>query len=162
MKIKKIWLFVVSVAIPLFIGFIGSFLTTPSIDVWYASLNKPWFTPPNWLFGPTWTVLFILMGLALFLILKDGRQNRYFKAACLSFGFQLFLNVYWSFLFFYIKQPPLAFYAIVSLWSMIFVNIYYFYQIKKSAAYLLIPYIVWVTFAAVLNYSIWLLNLFPF
>jgi len=162
MKINKIWLFIISVAIPLFIGFIGSFLTTPNIDPWYTSLNKPWFTPPNWLFSPTWTVLFILMGLALFLILKDGRQNRYFKAACLSFGFQLFLNLYWSFLFFYIKQPPLAFYAIVSLWSMIFVNIYYFYQIKKSAAYLLIPYIVWVTFAAVLNYSIWLLNLFPF
>jgi len=162
MKINKIWLFVISVAIPLFIGFIGSLLTTPSIAGWYTSLNKPGFTPPNWLFGPTWTILFILMGWALFLILKDGRQNRYFKAACLSFGFQLFLNLYWSFLFFYIKQPPLAFYAIVSLWSMIFVNIYYFYQIKKSAAYLLIPYIVWVTFAAVLNYSIWLLNLFPF
>jgi len=161
MKINKIWLFVVSMAIPLFVGFIGSLLTTPSIDVWYASLNKPWFTPPNWLFAPVWTILFILMGWALFLILKDGRQNRYFKAACLSFGFQLFLNLYWSFLFFYIKQPPLAFYAIVSLWSMIFVNIYYFYQIKKPAAYLLIPYIVWVTFAAVLNYSVWLLNLFP-
>jgi len=162
MKINKIWLFVISIAIPLFIGFAGSLLTTPNIDIWYTSLSKPWFTPPNWLFGPAWTVLFILMGFALFLILKDGRQNRYFKAACLSFGFQLFLNLYWSFLFFYIKQPPLAFYAIVSLWSMIFVNIYYFYQIKKSAAYLLIPYIVWVTFAAVLNYSIWLLNLFPF
>jgi len=162
MKINKIWLFIISLVIPLFIGFAGSLLTTPNIAPWYTSLNKPWFTPPNWLFSPTWTVLFILMGLALFLILKDGRQNRYFKAACLSFGFQLFLNLYWSFLFFYIKQPPLAFYAIVSLWSMIFVNIYYFYQIKKSAAYLLIPYIVWVTFAAALNYSIWLLNLFPF
>ncbi len=157
MKINKIWLFVISMAIPLFVGFIGSLLTTPSIDVWYTSLNKPWFTPPNWLFAPAWTILFVLMGWSLFLILKDGRRNRHFKAACLSFGFQLFLNVYWSFLFFYIKQPPLAFYAIISLWSMIFVNIYYFYQIKKSAGYLLIPYIAWVTFAAILNYAIWFL-----
>lgn len=159
MKINKIWLFIISVAIPLFIGFVGSLLTTPNIDPWYMNLNKPWFAPPNWLFSPAWTALFILMGLALFLILKDGRQNRYLKAAYLSYGAQLFLNIYWSFLFFYIKAPGLAFYAIISLWSMIFVNIYYFYQIKKTAGYLLIPYLFWVTFAAVLNYSVWLLNI---
>jgi tryptophan-rich sensory protein len=159
-KSKTIWLFIISLAIPLVVGYLGSLLTTPSISTWYQELYKPSFTPPNWVFAPAWTTLFILMGVACFLILRDGKKNRYFRSAYLSYGAQLFLNIYWSFLFFYIKEPPLAFYAIISLWSMIFVNIYYFYQIKKTAAYLLIPYIVWVTFAAVLNYSIWLINTF--
>jgi len=158
-KIKNIFYFIFALAIPLFVGYLGSLLTSPSINTWYAGIIKPSFNPPNWVFAPVWTILFILMGIAFFLILKEGKDRRYFRAAYLSFGFQLFLNIYWSFLFFYIKEPPLAFYSIVSLWSMIIVNIYYFCQIKKTAAYLLIPYILWVTFAAVLNYSIWYINL---
>jgi len=158
-KIKNFWLLIFSLAIPLLIGYLGSLLTTPRIATWYVNLIKPVFTPPNWIFAPVWTILFILIGVAFYLILKDSRKNKYFPAACLSFGAQLFLNIYWSFLFFYIKEPPLAFYAIVSLWSMIIVNIYYFYQIRKSSGYLLIPYVVWVTFAAALNYAIWYLNI---
>lgn len=158
MKVKNIWLFIFSIALPLVVGFFGSLLTTPNLATWYVNLSKPSFTPPNWLFGPAWTFLFILMGWALFLILRDGQENRNFKAAWMSFGAQLFLNVYWSFLFFFVKEPPLAFYGLISLWSMIFVNIYYFYQIKKTAAYLLIPYIAWVTFAGALNYAVWYLN----
>ncbi len=157
-KGKDIWLFLACVALPLLVGYLGSLLTNPSIPTWYAALNKPSFNPPNATFAIVWTILFILMGVASFLILKDGQKNRYFRAAWLSYVAQLFLNIYWSFLFFYIQNPPLAFYAAISLWSMVFVNIYYFYQIKKTAAYLLIPYIVWVTFATALNYSIWLLN----
>ncbi len=158
-KLKNLLLLIISLAIPLLIGFLGSMLTTPSISTWYAALNKPSFNPPNWVFAPVWTVLFILMGLALFLILKEGRKATYFKAACLSFGAQLFLNLYWSFLFFFAKEPSLAFWGIVSLISMIIVNMYYFFQIKKVAAYLLVPYLLWVIFAASLNYLIWILNI---
>lgn len=161
-KIKNLGLFVFALALPLLIGYFGSLLTTPSINTWYVALMKPSFTPPNWIFSPVWTLLFVLMGVAFYLILKNGRGNKYYLGACLSFGAQLFLNIYWSFLFFYIKEPPLAFYAIVSLWSMIIVNIYYFYLIKKSAAYLLVPYILWVSFAAALNYAIWYLNIGSF
>lgn len=157
-KLKNFGLLLISVAIPLFVGFLGSLLTTPSINTWYLTLNRPSFNPPNWIFGPVWTTLFILMGVALFLVIKDGKENKYFKAACLSFGAQLFLNIYWSFLFFFVKEPPLAFWGIISLISMIVVNFYYFFQIKKSAAYLLIPYIAWVLFATILNYFIWILN----
>lgn len=157
-KLKNLGLLLFCVAIPLLVGFLGSLLTTPSIDTWYAALNKPAFNPPNWIFGPVWTTLFILMGVALFLVLKEGRDNKYFKAACFSFGAQLFLNIYWSFLFFFAKEPSLAFWGIISLISMIVVNFYYFFQIKKSAAYLLIPYLAWVSFATILNYFIWILN----
>lgn len=157
-KLKNFGLLIFSVAIPLIVGFLGSLLTTPSIDTWYMALNKPSFNPPNWLFGPVWTILFILMGVALFLVLRDGRESKQFKAACWSFGAQLFLNIYWSFLFFFVKEPPLAFWAIISLMSMVVVNIYYFYQVKKVSAYLLIPYLAWITFASVLNYLIWYLN----
>jgi tryptophan-rich sensory protein len=155
---KKIWLLVFSLAIPLLIGFLGSTLTTPNIPTWFVCLEKPFFSPPNWLFAPVWTILFILMGLALFLVLRDGRKNRYFEDAILVFGAQLILNLYWSFFFFFIHSPLLAFYDIIILWLMIALNIYCFYKIKKTAAYLLIPYIVWVSFAAILNYSIWFLN----
>jgi tryptophan-rich sensory protein len=161
-KLKNVFWLIFSLAIPLLVGYVGSLLTTPSISTWYATLNKPSFNPPNWLFAPVWTILFILMGIALFLIIKEGQKEKknkkYFLQAYLSFGFQLFLNVYWSFLFFYIQAPSLAFWSIISLISMIIVNIYYFYQIKKAAAYLLIPYIVWVSFATFLNYLIWWLN----
>jgi tryptophan-rich sensory protein len=140
------------------IAYLGSILTTPSIATWYSTINKPSFNPPNYLFAPVWTILFIMMGIAFFLILKDGRGNKFFRPAWLSFGAQLFLNVYWSFLFFFAHEPALAFFGLVSLWSMIIVNIYYFYQIKKTSAYLLFPYIIWVTFAGILNYAIWYLN----
>lgn len=157
-KLKNFWLLLVCVGVPLAVGYLGSLLTTPHITTWYSYLSKPFFSPPNWIFAPVWTLLYILMGIAFFLVAKSPKGTRYFRAAYLSFAAQLLLNLYWSFLFFYIKNPPLAFYGVISLWSMIIVNIYYFYQVKKSAAYLLIPYILWVTFAAALNYSIWYLN----
>jgi len=157
-KLKNLGLLIICLVIPLGIGYLGSFLTASSVNDWYTLINKPAFNPPNWLFGPVWTFLYLLMGIALFLVLKNGRENKYFRQAWLSFAAQLFLNLYWSFLFFYIKMPSLAFWAIISLLSMIIVNAYYFYQIKKTAAYLYIPYIAWVSFAGILNYFIWQLN----
>lgn len=158
MKLKNFWLFILSMGIVSLVAYLGSILTTPNIATWYSTINKPSFNPPNYLFAPVWTALFFMMGISFFIILKDGKSKKYFRAACLSFGAQLFLNIYWSFLFFFAHETALAFFGLVSLLSMIIVNIYYFYQIKKTAAYLMLPYILWVTFAAVLNYSIWYLN----
>lgn len=158
LKSKNFWLLIFSLGLVFLVAYLGSALTTPSIATWYTTLNKPAFNPPNYLFAPVWTILFIMMGVAFFLILKDGRDSKSFRPAWLSFGAQLFLNVYWSFLFFFAHEPALAFFGLVSLWSMIIVNIYYFYQIKKTSAYLLFPYILWVTFAGILNYAIWYLN----
>lgn len=158
-KLKKIGLLVICLAGPLLIGGLGSWLTSSSLNDWYPLLNKPSFNPPNWLFGPVWTILYLLMGSALFMILSDETVSRYRRQGLISFIAQLFLNLYWSFLFFYIKMPSLAFWALISLLSMIIVNAYYFYQIKKPAAYLYVPYIAWVSFAGLLNYFIWQLNL---
>lgn len=158
-KIEKIGLLIVCLAIPLAIGWLGSWLTASSLNDWYPLLNKPSFNPPNWLFGPVWTVLYLLMGIAIFMVLSDNSDNRYRRHASISFIAQLFLNLYWSFLFFYIKMPSLAFWALISLLSMIIVNAYYFYQVRNSAAYLCIPYIAWICFAGLLNYFIWQLNL---
>jgi len=158
LNLKNFWLFIMSMGIVFLVAYLGSILTTPNIATWYSTINKPSFNPPNYLFAPVWTALFFLMGISLFIILKDGKGKKYYRAACWSFGAQLFLNVYWSFLFFFAHEPALAFFGLVSLWSMIIVNIYYFFQIKKSAAYLMFPYILWVTFAGVLNYAIWYLN----
>lgn len=157
-KLKKIGLLAICLVVPLLVGSLGSWLTASSINDWYPLLNKPSFNPPNWLFGPVWTVLYLLMGAALFMTLVAGKESRCRRQAILSFCAQLFLNLYWSFLFFYVKMPSLAFWALISLLSMIIVNAYYFYQIKKPAAYLYIPYIAWVSFAGILNYFIWQLN----
>lgn len=161
-RLKNFWLLLFSLVLVSLVAYLGSTLTTPSINSWYAAINKPSFNPPNYIFSPVWTILFVLMAIAFFLILKacltNGQDKKYFRAAYLSFGAQLLLNVYWSFLFFFAHEPGLAFFGLISLWSMIVVNIYYFSKIKKVAAYLLLPYLLWVTFAGVLNYAIWSLN----
>ncbi len=131
-------------------GFIGSIFTTPAIKTWYAFLNKPSFSPPDWLFAPVWIILFALMGVALFLILKRGKVS--------FFVFQLIFNIGWSIIFFGLKSPNLAFIEIVILWWAILLTIINFYKTSKPAAFLLIPYILWVSFASVLNFFIWRLN----
>ena len=138
-------------------GIIGSVFTVASIPTWYASLNKPFFNPPNWLFGPAWIVLYTLMGISLYLVLEKG-LNEKTKIPLAFFGVQLALNALWSILFFGLQLPMVAFFEIVLLWIAIAFTIYNFYPISKKAAYLLIPYICWVSFAALLNYSIWVLN----
>lgn len=148
---------IISCVICLSAGLIGSFFSV-SISSWYQSLNKPAFTPPSWLFGPVWTVLYILMGISAFLVWQKGFDNRSVKIALAIFLVQLVLNVIWTPLFFGLNSPLLALIDIVFMWLAILITIISFSSLSKTAALLLIPYILWVTFAAVLNLSIVFLN----
>ena len=152
----KIKLLVFSISLPLLTGFVGSYFTLTSINTWYQILNKPFFNPPNFLFGPVWTILYILMGISLYLVLQSKSKNK--DLAVKVFFVQLFLNFLWSFIFFSLQNPFLALLEITILWIAIFVTIRLFLPISKTAAYLLIPYILWVSFAFLLNLSIVLLN----
>ena len=150
--------FILSIIICQVAGLIGSIFTTPQIDTWYASLNQPSFAPPNWIFGPVWILLFLLMGIALYLIWQKKFHKKKVQIAWAFFIGQLFLNILWSVLFFGLQSPLLAFVEIIILWLAIVGTIYYFYRLNKWAGYLLLPYILWVTFAAVLNFSFLILN----
>ncbi len=141
-----------------FAGFIGSLFTTPSIPTWYAHINKPPFTPPNWLFGPVWLLLYLLMGIALFLAWHKGQKIPHARKALIFFGAQLVLNVLWSVVFFGFRSPLGGLIVICLLWIAIFMTIRNFYKISLTAARLLVPYILWVSFAAILNFSIFMLN----
>ena len=149
---------IISVAVCLAIGFFGSIATMPSIPTWYAGLQKPAFNPPVWIFGPVWTALFIMMGIAAFLVWDKGIEDNNVKIALAIFGCQLALNLLWSVLFFGIHSPLLAFIDIIFLWLAIVWTIVRFYGISRPASYLLVPYILWVSFASILNFSIFLLN----
>jgi benzodiazapine receptor len=140
-------------------GLAGSFFTAPAISGWYAALNKPSFTPPNWLFSPVWITLYVMMAVAAFLVWKKGFGVRGVKTALIFFCAQLILNFLWSVIFFGLRSPGLAFVEIVVLWFAIAVSIVTFYQVSKPASLLLVPYILWVSFAAVLNLAIFRLNL---
>jgi len=140
-------------------GIIGSIFTAPSIPRWYATLKKPDFTPPNWVFAPVWTTLFVLMGVSAYLVWNKGLENKNVKMALLIFSIQLALNMLWSFLFFGLKSPLYAFFEILILWLVILLTIVSFSTISKTASWLLIPYIIWVSFAAILNFYIVRLNL---
>jgi len=148
----------ISLVWPFIAGGIGALFTTPSINNWYMSLSKPPFNPPNWIFQPVWTVIYILLGLSFFIIWTHKGESKFKKKAIRLFITQLILNSLWSIIFFGLKSPILAGLEIIYLWIVIFLTIKYFYKISKTAAYLLIPYIAWVTFAAFLNFSIVLLN----
>lgn len=151
------WLkLILAVLLCLLAGFVGSFFTITSIDSWYSTINKPVFNPPNFIFGPVWTVLYILMGVSLYLIWINKNKNK--KPAYTFFFIQLALNTLWSILFFGLQTQLIAFIEIIILWIAILFTILKFYKISKPASYLLIPYILWVSFAAVLNLSIYLLN----
>ncbi len=139
-------------------GLIGSVITAPAIDGWYAALAKPELAPPNWVFAPVWTTLFFLMGIAAFLIWRRGWQRRDVKMALGIFFVQLALNTLWSILFFGLQSPGAAFVEIFVLWIAIVATIIAFAKIVRPAAWLLIPYIAWVSFAAYLNYMLWILN----
>jgi tryptophan-rich sensory protein len=157
MKSKNIIRLIISVAIPLIVGGISGYATSSNISSWYAYLNKPSFNPPNYLFGPVWTVLYLLMGVSLYLVWTspEGKQK---TTALLVFTFQLLLNFAWSFIFFYFHETGLALVEIIVLWMSILLMIVLFFRINRTAAYLQIPYFLWVSFATVLNASIWHLN----
>jgi benzodiazapine receptor len=149
---------VVSILICQCAGLIGSFFTVPSIPTWYATLKKPSFTPPNWVFGPVWTTLFLMMGIAVFLVWRRGLENPQVKIALSIFGVHLIFNTLWSIMFFGLRSPFLGLIEIVVLWVAILFTIKYFMKISTVAGLLLIPYIAWVSFAAALNFAIWRLN----
>lgn len=149
--------FLVCISIPLTIGAIGGIATASSVKTWYLTLNKPVFNPPNYLFGPVWTLLYILMGISLYIISKVTETAKRNKAFII-FGIQLTLNLLWSFLFFKWQLVHIAFIEIIAMWISIIIMIIYFNRINKTAGYLQIPYLLWVSFASVLNGAIWFLN----
>ncbi len=151
---KKIWKLVISLLIPFLASAVGGLFTASSVSTWYVELSKPSFNPPSWIFGPVWTILYLLMGLSLYLVWI----KKYDKPAFMVFGVQLFLNALWSVLFFGLQKPLYAFLELIFLWVAILLTIVYFYRLNKTSAYLLIPYILWVSFAAVLNFTIFVLN----
>ena len=158
MKISNPFKLITSLLVCQLAGLIGSLFTMSKIPNWYMTLNKPELAPPNWIFGPVWTTLFVLMGIALYMVWKQGTDKKDVKIALYIFGTQLILNVLWSIIFFGLENPGSAFVEIISLWISILLSIIYFYRINKTAGYLLIPYIAWVSFASYLNFMIWGLN----
>ncbi|OEC86866.1 MULTISPECIES: TspO/MBR family protein [Methanobacterium] len=158
-KKSEILKLVVSILIPLIAGFIGSIATFSSIPTWYASLVKPAWAPPNWVFAPVWTTLFILMGIALFLVWRQGLWRKDVKIAVSIFAVQLVLNVLWSIIFFGLQSLLGGLIEIVFLWIAILATIITFYRISKPAGILLLPYIIWVTIASYLTYTVYILNI---
>ncbi|HYA33810.1 MAG TPA: TspO/MBR family protein [Candidatus Bathyarchaeia archaeon] len=157
MKRADIIKLIISLGVPLLAGGGSTVWTINSIPTWYASLNKPWFTPPNAAFGPVWTILYILMGVALFLVWRTPR-DRVRDTGITLFAAQLAVNVIWTFAFFGLENTLYGVLAIVPLWILIAATIYQFYKVDARASYLLVPYLVWVTIATALNVSIYLLN----
>jgi len=139
-------------------GVLGSVFTVSSIPTWYATLNKPPFAPPNWIFGPVWTLLYFLMGVAFYLIWKQGWKKKKVKTAGMYFLAQLALNFIWSPIFFGLRAPLLGLIVIVAMWALIAMTMKKFYPLSKWAAYLLVPYLLWVSFASILNAAIVLIN----
>lgn len=158
MKIPNIFKFIIAVAASQAAGIIGSIFTVSSVGTWYATIVRPEFAPPNWVFAPVWTTLFALMGIAAFLIWKKGLDRKDVKIALGIFLGQLVLNTLWSVIFFGLQNPGGALVEIIFLWLAILATIVAFYRVSKAASYLLVPYILWVSFATYLNYAIWTLN----
>lgn len=155
--IKKLLPLVISIFVAEAAGIIGSVFTFSEIPAWYATLVKPSFSPPNWIFGPVWTTLYCLMGISAFLIWQK-RKSVAARTGLLVYGANLVANSLWSIVFFGMHRPDLALLVIFVLWSTIVVMIVRFWKINKIASLLLVPYLCWVTFATFLNYSIYSLN----
>ncbi len=178
---KNILKFIISIVLCQAAGLIGSIFTTPAINAWYVSLNKPSFAPPGSFIGTVWVILFFLMGVSLYLVWSknwqvvafagDGERkawNRFSQKlwsgnwreenAIIIFTLQLILNILWSVIFFGLKLPGLAFFELIALWFAILYTIVNFYRISKPASYLLLPYIAWVSFAGFLNFLLWRMN----
>ena len=156
--LRSVALAAVCILIPLVLGAIIGVLTMSGVTDWYRTLNKPWFTPPDYVFGPVWTVLYILMGISLYLIIRQGWENKPVKNASILFGAQLGVNLLWSLLFFGLHSPLAGLVCIVVLLALILATIFTFYQLSKPAAVLLVPYLAWVCIATALNAGVVLLN----
>lgn len=151
--IKKISLLLFFIILCQFAGIIGSIFTIPALESWYPALTKPFFNPPSFIFGPVWTILYLLMGVSLYMVWGNKKININW------FWLQLGLNMLWSVIFFGLQSPFLGFLVILLLWYTIFRTIKEFGKYNKFASYLLFPYIIWVSFAAILNFTIMILNI---
>ena len=156
--ITPVWKLVIAILLCEFTGILSAFVSQTSNNEWFLSLNKPSWNPPSYLFAPVWTFLYLLMGISLWLVWKSKVPEHKKKQACLFFAVQLFLNFWWSILFFRFHSPGIAFIDIVLMIVMILATIFAFARISRAAAWLLVPYISWVCFAAILNYTIWSMN----
>jgi tryptophan-rich sensory protein len=157
-KLTDLFRLAAAIVISELAGALGSIFTVSAIPSWYAALAKPALNPPSWVFGPIWTTLYALMGIAAFLVWKKGLQSPAVRKALYVFGIQLALNSLWSVVFFGLRSPAWALVNIAALWIAIVWTMILFHRISKPAAWLLAPYILWVSFAAYLNFSIWTLN----
>ncbi len=176
---KNIFKFVIAITISELAGVLGSLFTIPAVTTWYATLTKPQFSPPNWIFGPVWTTLYFLIGISLYLVWKNDFKILHPMSLKKSwnawsgqlwagplqkiniiaiFAVQYTLNVLWSLVFFGLHSPGIAFSVIVALWISIVYLMINFYRVSKASAWILLPYFLWVTFAAYLNYAIFSLN----
>jgi translocator protein len=155
---RKILLLCLAIGLCLLAGYIGAYVTTPSIPTWYAGLQKPDLNPPAWVFAPVWTALYVMMGISLYLMLLQGFQSRDVQFGVALFVFQLFLNVCWSFAFFSLHSIFLALMVIIALWAVLLCTLIQAFRVSAGAGALLIPYLTWVSFALYLNYAIMLLN----
>lgn len=149
---------IIAVAIPLTVGGLSGFATSQGVASWYPTLTKPSFNPPSWVFGPVWTALYIMMGVAAYLVWRQGLAAPGVKLALIAFAVQLALNGLWSILFFGMQSLGWAFAEIIVLWLALLAAVVLFWRVAQVAGWLLIPYLAWVSFAAVLNGSIWMLN----
>ena len=149
---------VISIGVCFVAAALGSVATNPAIATWYASLKKPSFQPPNWLFGPVWTILYIAMGIALFLVWRQGWSSPRVRTGVILFGVQLVLNSFWSILFFGLHQPLAGLIEIVLLWVVVLLTTLVFFGVSVTAGALLVPYIIWISFATILNAAIVHLN----
>lgn len=150
--------FLICLAIPLLIGFIGSQFTMESVKTWYLTINRPSFNPPNWVFAPVWTTLYVLMGIASFRVWQRRKTAEWFHWAVIIYFVQLIFNLMWSFIFFELHQIGFALVEIILLLLLIVINAFIFYRFDKLAAWLFLPYFLWVSFATYLTYSIFILN----
>jgi len=157
-SLHSLLLLIGCIILPLLVGGIGSFFTYSSISTWYVTLTKPWFNPPNWVFGPVWTVLYILMGISLWLIIRNGFQDQAVKNGMIFFAAQLIINLIWSLVFFGMRSPIGGLFTILVLIILIGLTIRAFRPVSVPAAYLMIPYLCWTCIATVLNFAIVLLN----
>lgn len=155
---SKVLKFIAAVLICEGVGLISTPFTVSAIPTWYAALHKPFFSPPNWIFGPVWSALYFLMGVSAFLVWEKGPKKKRGKEALKFFLIQLALNFVWSLVFFGLHAPLLALIEIIILWLAIFVTIKKFYSVSKFASYLLVPYLLWVSFASILNLAIFIAN----
>ncbi len=157
MSVQRALIFIICIATPLLIGFLGSYFTLPSIQSWYQTLQKPIIAPPNWIFGPVWTTLYIFMGTASYLVFQNGvkKKNTY---ALKIYALQLSLNLLWSIVFFGLQSILGGMVVITLLWIIILLTIKEFAKLNKTAGLLLWPYIAWVSFAGILNLLLLILN----